>query len=133
LLGGLGGDPSESPADDLQGLDLRVVPRLLLGALAAGANDDERARLARYGAAIGLAFQIVDDILDVTADTATLGKTQGADVERNKPTYPALLGLDGARDHAAAMRDEAIDALDGDDDRFEPLRALARFVVERSW
>ena len=110
-----------------------IQASVLLGALAAGANDDERARLARYGAAIGLAFQIVDDILDVTADTATLGKTQGADVERNKPTYPALLGLDGARDHAAAMRDEAIDALDGDDDRFEPLRALARFVVERSW
>jgi len=106
---------------------------VLLGALAAAADDRLRERLARYGAAVGLAFQIVDDILDVTADTATLGKTQGADIERNKPTYPALLGLDGARDHAANMRDEALAALDGEGARFESLRALARFVVERSW
>lgn len=110
-----------------------IQASVLLGALAAGAGDDERAQLSRYGAAIGLAFQIVDDILDVTADTATLGKAQGADIERNKPTYPALLGVDGARRHAATMRDEALAALEGDDDRFAPLLALARFVVERSW
>ncbi len=105
---------------------------VLLGALAADACADDRARLGRFAEAIGLAFQIVDDILDVTTDTATLGKTQGADLERNKPTYPALLGLDGARAHAAHRRDEALSALDGAGERFEALRALARFVVERS-
>lgn len=106
---------------------------VLLGALAGGADEATHRRLAEYGAAIGLAFQIVDDVLDVVADTETLGKTQGADVERGKPTYPALLGLDGARQHAADMRDQAIAALDGAGEDFDPLRNLARFVVERSW
>lgn len=106
---------------------------VLLGALAGGADRTNHQRLATYGAAIGLAFQIVDDVLDLVADTETLGKTPGADVERGKPTYPALLGLDGARQHAADMRDQAIAALDGAGSAFEPLRDLARFVVDRSW
>lgn len=106
---------------------------VLLGALAGGADERIHAQLAAYGEAIGLAFQIVDDVLDVVADTETLGKAQGADVERGKPTYPAVLGLDGARQHAADMRDQAVAALDGTGAAFEPLRDLARFVVERSW
>ncbi len=106
---------------------------VLLGALAGGADAADRERLAAYGAAIGLAFQIVDDVLDVVADTETLGKTQGADVERGKPTYPTLLGLDGARQHAADTRDQAIAALDGAGPAFDSLRELARFVVDRSW
>ncbi len=103
-----------------------------LGGVAAGADHGTLERLDRYGAAIGLAFQIVDDILDVTADTATLGKMQGADAEQGKPTYPALLGLAGAREHAERMRGEALAALDGDDD-FAALRALADFIIDRSW
>jgi geranylgeranyl pyrophosphate synthase len=106
---------------------------VLMGGAAADADETVLAALARYGEAIGLAFQIVDDILDVTADTATLGKTQGSDDARAKPTYPAVLGLDGARTHAATMRDEALESLAHLDSPFEPLRALARFVVERSW
>jgi len=106
---------------------------VMLGAVAGDAGEETRARLTRYGDAVGLAFQIVDDILDVTADTATLGKTQGADIERGKPTYPALLGLEGARRHAADRRDEALAALEGAGEAFEPLRELASFVVERSW
>ena len=106
---------------------------VLLGALGAGADNAACERLGTYGEAIGLAFQIVDDILDVTADTATLGKTQGADIERDKATYPALLGLDGARAHAQRRREEALAALEGAGGEFEPLRDLARFVVDRSW
>ncbi|MDX1609080.1 MAG: (2E,6E)-farnesyl diphosphate synthase [Halofilum sp. (in: g-proteobacteria)] len=109
-----------------------IQASVLLGALAAEAGDDQLARLETYGAAVGLAFQIVDDILDVTADTATLGKTQGADVQRGKPTYPAVLGLEDARRQAERQRDQALAALDGLDSGFDPLRELADFVVERS-
>jgi geranylgeranyl diphosphate synthase type II len=87
--------------------------------------------LATYAQAIGLAFQVQDDILDVESDTATLGKRQGADIARDKPTYPALLGLDTAKAYALELRDQALAALQGFDASAEPLRALARFIVER--
>jgi len=103
-----------------------------LAALGAAADDALMARLDRYAAAVGLAFQIVDDILDVTADTATLGKPQGADAARDKPTYPALLGLDGARRHAAQTHAAALAALDGLGAQFDLLRGLSAYVVERS-
>jgi geranylgeranyl pyrophosphate synthase len=106
---------------------------VLLGAQAAEADASMLEPLGGYGEAIGLAFQIVDDVLDVTADTETLGKTQGSDAERGKPTYPALLGLEGARRHAAERRDEALAALEGTGTAFDPLRNLAWFVVERGW
>ena len=105
-----------------------------LGALASGAADAALlARLDAYAGAVGLSFQIVDDVLDVTADTATLGKRQGADIERDKPTYPALLGLDGARTRARATHEEALANLEGLGAGFEPLRALSAWVVERSY
>jgi farnesyl diphosphate synthase len=90
------------------------------------------AGLARYGAAVGLAFQVVDDILDVTADSATLGKTAGKDAAQDKPTYVSLLGLDRARAHAAGLLDEARAALAqcGLPDT-RALRALAEMVVHR--
>ena len=88
-------------------------------------------RLDGYAAAVGLSFQIVDDILDVVADTATLGKTQGADIALDKPTYPSLLGLDGARRHARAMHERALACLDGLGDSFDELRALSAYVIER--
>lgn len=103
-----------------------------LGGLAGGADSALLARLDDYAAALGLAFQIVDDILDVTVDTATLGKTQGADIEQEKCTYPALLGTDGARDYAWRMHDEAQAALTGLPEEFDDLRGLATFVVERT-
>jgi len=105
-----------------------------LGALSAGAGDPALLRrLDTYGAAVGLSFQIVDDILDVVSDTETLGKQQGADIARDKPTYPALLGLDGARRHAADTHRTALDALDGLGDTFDTLRALSAWVVGRSF
>jgi geranylgeranyl diphosphate synthase, type II len=103
-----------------------------LGALASGKADSASlAALASYAQAIGLAFQVQDDILDVESDTATLGKRQGADIARDKPTYPALLGLAAAKAYALELRDQALTALQTFGASAEPLRALARFIVER--
>ena len=105
-----------------------------LGALS---NPDipgtEVTKLDAYAGAVGLAFQIVDDILDITADTDTLGKPQGSDIARDKPTYPALLGLDGAREHAMQMHRKALDCLDGLPAKYDILRQLSAYVVERSY
>ena len=103
-----------------------------LGALASGrAGAEQLAALQTYSRAIGLAFQVQDDILDVESDTATLGKRQGADIARDKPTYPALLGLQAAKAYAVELRDQALDALRPFDAAAEPLRDLARYIVER--
>jgi len=88
-------------------------------------------RLDNFASAIGLCFQIVDDILDVVADTDTLGKQQGADIALNKPTYPALLGLDGAREHAAAMHQCALSELEGLGPQFDELRQVANYITKR--
>ena len=103
-----------------------------LGALASGrAEKGELKSLQTYAQAIGLAFQVQDDILDVESDTATLGKRQGADIARDKPTYPALLGLDAAKAYALELRDQALYALRPFDAAAEPLRDLARYIVDR--
>ncbi|NQD58739.1 (2E,6E)-farnesyl diphosphate synthase [Pseudomonas sp. CM25] len=103
-----------------------------LGALAsARAEPAQLDALQTYAQAIGLAFQVQDDILDVESDTATLGKRQGADIARDKPTYPALLGLEAAKAYAIELRDQALLALQGFGENAEPLRALARYIVER--
>ncbi|WP_330114886.1 farnesyl diphosphate synthase [Pseudomonas sp. JS3066] len=103
-----------------------------LGALASGRADPATlAALRIYSRAIGLAFQVQDDILDVESDTATLGKTQGKDEAHDKPTYPALLGLDNAKAYALDLRDQALRAVASLGDSAEPLRALARYIVER--
>ncbi|MCI0509869.1 MULTISPECIES: (2E,6E)-farnesyl diphosphate synthase [Chromohalobacter] len=103
-----------------------------LGALAAVDEDDPRvAALDAYATAIGLAFQIQDDILDVAGDAATLGKATGADAARAKPTYPALLGLEGARAKAHGLLDEALDALVPLGEQAFPLADLARHMIDR--
>jgi len=103
-----------------------------LGALASGrATPEQLQALQTYARAIGLAFQVQDDILDVESDTQTLGKRQGADIARDKPTYPALLGLDAAKAYAVELRDQALAALRPFDAAAEPLRELARYIVER--
>lgn len=106
---------------------------VLLGALAAGCSENsaEFAALARYGHELGFAFQIHDDVLDVLGDTEVIGKPQGSDSARGKPTYPALVGIDESRRLAGLHRDLAIDALAGFDQRADVLRALARYVVDR--
>ena len=90
-------------------------------------------RLDRYAKCIGLAFQIRDDILDVIGDTATLGKTTGVDRALDKPTYPALLGLDGAREHARSLYQEALASLQPLGPEAEPLRWIAGYIVERTY
>ncbi|MEW5973154.1 MAG: (2E,6E)-farnesyl diphosphate synthase [Pseudomonadota bacterium] len=107
-----------------------IEASVILGALAGNADEAMLERLARYARAIGLAFQVRDDILDVTADSQTLGKTQGKDAAHAKPTYVSLLGLDAAQALAGKLRDEAEAALDGLP-RADHLRALARYIVER--
>ncbi len=103
-----------------------------LGALASGrADDTSLAALQHYAQAVGLAFQVQDDILDVESDTATLGKHQGADIARDKPTYPSLLGMDAAKAYALELRDLALHALQPFGASADPLRELARFIVER--
>jgi len=122
--------------------ELRHMHRLKTGALlqasvmmgAACGAPDARARraLSDYGAALGLAFQVVDDILDVTADSQTLGKTAGKDAEQDKPTYVSLLGLERSREHARELLAQALAALDDSGlADVRALRALARMVVER--
>ncbi len=103
-----------------------------LGALASEQVDDEQlAALGQYADSIGLAFQVQDDILDIESDTSVLGKQQGADVARDKPTYPALLGLDGAHRLADQLRDQALGALAGFGPAAQRLRQLADYIVQR--
>jgi farnesyl diphosphate synthase len=106
---------------------------VMLGAACAEPTDAARQALTRYGDAIGLAFQVVDDILDVTADSATLGKTAGKDAAQDKPTYVSLMGLDRSRAYAASLFDEAVSALAASglpDTR--ALQALATMVIQRA-
>jgi farnesyl diphosphate synthase len=105
---------------------------VMMGAACGDAGPSAARALGDYGWAIGLAFQVVDDILDVTADSATLGKTAGKDAANDKPTYVSLLGLDAARRYAVelgAQADAALDATGLADTR--ALRALAAMVVQR--
>jgi geranylgeranyl pyrophosphate synthase len=105
---------------------------VLLGALAAGVSGGpELAALGHFGAEIGLAFQIQDDILDVEGDPELLGKSTGADAAHSKPTYPSTAGLDAARARARELRDAAIAALEPFGARASALAELAHFVVNR--
>jgi geranylgeranyl pyrophosphate synthase len=106
---------------------------VLLGAISAGLQSvTERAALAEFGAEIGLAFQIQDDILDVEGTTIALGKRAGADADRIKPTYPSVLGLEKSRQLAFARRDRAIAALEPLGARFAALTEFANFLVARA-
>ncbi|WP_119353634.1 polyprenyl synthetase family protein [Azohydromonas sediminis] len=104
---------------------------VLMGAACGTTTPAAWAALADYGAAVGLAFQVVDDILDVTQPSATLGKTAGKDEQAHKPTYVSVLGLDAARAQAAALREQALAALERSGLAAGRLRALAHRVVDR--
>ena len=109
-----------------------LAASLRIGALAAGATDAELAAVTVYGERVGLAFQIVDDVLDVTGDEASLGKTAGKDESSGKTTYPALFGLEGAQSLARSLADEAAAALRDGGIHSPELESLARYVVERT-
>jgi len=102
-----------------------------LGGVVAGASSATRDALEGYAQAMGLAFQVVDDILDVTADSASLGKTPGKDAAENKPTYVSLLGLEAAREFAEALRQAALESLAPLGPQALRLRELADFIVLR--
>ncbi len=104
-----------------------------LGALSQPDIDPELFdQVSHYAKCIGLAFQVQDDILDIESDTETLGKPQGSDMKRNKPTYPNLLGLDSAKDIAKQLHEEAISSLSGFDEKADPLRWIADYIVQRN-
>lgn len=105
---------------------------VLLGALAGKSlSEDEVAALDQYSSAIGLAFQVVDDVLDATADSATLGKTAGKDAADNKPTYVSILGLQQSQALAEKLRTDAYRALEQFGDKARRLRELADLIVQR--
>lgn len=104
-----------------------------IGACVAGASDKQCEALDEFANAIGLAFQVQDDILDVESNSATLGKQQGADVAHNKPTYVSLLGVDGAKTRLAELLDDALAALHMFDQSADLLREIARYIAERKY
>ena len=102
-----------------------------LGALAAGAGDDALAALDRYAAAVGLAFQVRDDILDVEGESGVIGKTAGKDAAADKPTFPSIIGLDASRARLAELVDEALQAVAPLGARAAALEELARYAAHR--
>lgn len=104
---------------------------VMLGGLAAGASEAQQQALKHFGLAMGLAFQVVDDVLDVTADSSILGKTPGKDAAANKPTYVALMGLEQAQDFAKKLHQDAIQAIAPLGESGQYLAGLADFIVLR--
>jgi len=124
------------PLDELERVHRAKTGALItaaarVGAMGGGAGAHQIAALDCYGAAIGLSFQIMDDVLDVTATTDELGKTAGRDAALRKSTYPALLGTEGARHRAVALIDDATSALREASILTPPLESIAQYVVDR--
>lgn len=122
--------------DDLEALQegktaALIAAACVMGVCLAGGDDRQRAAARAYGHAIGLGFQIVDDILDVTATPETLGKPVGSDAQNEKVTYVSLLGIDGARQLAAQHTRQALSALDAFDGQTASLRQLAEALLTR--
>lgn len=133
-LGAVDSQLSLQELQNMHGLKTGALIRasVELGARATGeATTKQLQQLDRYACAIGLAFQVQDDILDVTASTETLGKQQGADLALNKPTYVSLLGLEVARAKAQDLHRQALAALDSFGERAEPLRQLSEYIISR--
>ncbi|PYX51320.1 MAG: polyprenyl synthetase [Acidobacteria bacterium] len=108
-----------------------ITASLVSGGLYSGAKDSQIAKLRGFGLAIGLAFQIVDDVLDVTQTSEQLGKTAGKDTASEKVTYPALFGVEASKQKADALVNEAFAELDSFGEQADMLKELARFLVER--
>ena len=103
------------------------------GAILSGTGKADFQALSTYGAHIGLAFQIVDDILDIMADEGQLGKDVGSDINKGKATYPALYGLEESKRKAESLIEDGIACLESFDERADPLRFIARFFVQRTF
>ncbi len=109
-----------------------ITAAVQTGAIGAGASTVQLEKLTRFGDNIGLAFQIVDDLLNATSTTAQLGKAAGSDANRGKATYPSFFGIDQTRAKAKEAVDGAIAALRDFDEKADPLRHLASFIYTRS-
>ncbi|MEO1498512.1 MAG: polyprenyl synthetase family protein, partial [Planctomycetota bacterium] len=108
-----------------------ITVSLRLGAIVAAATPEQVDALAAYGAALGMAFQVTDDLLDAVGAQEAVGKRVGKDAGLGKLTYPGLLGIDASRQRATTLIDTSLGAVVGFDDRAEPLRALARQILVR--
>ena len=109
-----------------------IVASVTIGALAAGVTEPQFAALGHYGSAVGLAFQIMDDVLDVTSTVGALGKTTGRDAMLGKSTYPALLGVEGARQRAQSLIDDGLHALADQQLLTQELSQVANFMLTRT-
>jgi geranylgeranyl diphosphate synthase type II len=141
LVGGqaddLAGEFSRGELTTLESIHRRktgalITASLELGALSAGASDQQLQTLRLYGSNLGLAFQITDDLLDVRGDSAALGKGVGKDAGHGKLTFPGILGIEESQRRAGELIDEACAAIESLGPRHEPLAALARYVLERN-
>jgi len=141
MIGGqlldLEGEGSELTLDDLQTVHMAktaalIVASVRMGGIAAGASAAQLAAIDQYGRDIGLAFQIMDDVLDVTSTTSVLGKTSGRDVVLRKSTYAALLGVDGAERRARALIADGLDSLTSQRLLTQELSQVANFMVTRT-
>ena len=120
----------------LEYLHTRKTGALILASVKGGAKigegtDEEIEALTRYGECLGLAFQIADDILDIEGNIEETGKDVGSDLEKGKATYPSIIGMAASKERASELIQMAIDSLKGFDEKAEPLREIAKYVVER--
>jgi geranylgeranyl diphosphate synthase type II len=124
---------SAGQLEELHGLKTGalITAAIKTGAVIGGADERALFGLEAYGRRIGLAFQVADDILNETGDPHVMGKAVGTDQMRQKSTYPALMGLEGARRMAAELVTEALRSIEIFDSKADPLRAIARYVIER--
>lgn len=137
----LGAVGRELSLEELEQMHRRKTGALIeasvrLGVLSVPAAAGERSgqdSLGHYARAIGLAFQVQDDLLDIEGDTSVIGKRQGSDAARSKPTYPALMGVDGARAYLATLLEQCQDNLSGFGPEADALRGMAEFVVSRRY
>lgn len=133
-LANVGKSMNQAELEQMHGLKTGALIRaaVMLGALCCPTlNDDEMARLDAYAEKLGLAFQVIDDVLDCEADTATLGKTAGKDADNDKPTYVKLMGLADARAYAEKLVADAVLLLVPFGEKAARLRGLAEFVTAR--
>lgn len=129
-------ESKEIPFPVLEYIHIHKTGELILssvrcGAILGGADEACLKSLTRYGEAIGLAFQIADDILDVEGSAEEMGKATGGDEKKGKATYPALIGLEESRRRAEELSEVAVQALSGFDRKADPLREIAKFIVAR--
>lgn len=125
---------SQGQLEDMHSLKTGALIRasVVSGALIGQADSQQIDQLTVYSERIGLAFQVMDDILNVTGDPELMGKAVGTDSVRQKNTYPGLMGLEASKAYAALLIDDALQALSYFDNKADPLRVIARYIVERN-